>query len=192
MSEKSVIGEGTRISSEEIASMIRDQIYRRRHDRSGNSAQLRAHSSSAAEIRSFIAQAEVNSDAGASVTPMEQFNGITRKVALFIGKLVVYLVSFITDKQRKCNKGIILALRTIADGIDGLNKECVSTSQEVKMLREEIEQLKENMALMSKAAVEESNASAAKLHGIHLEVLEQERRLTLIQEEGRKILPESQ
>lgn len=183
MSEK----EPMRILPEEIASMIRDQIYRRKHDRSCIASQSRVHhSSSAADIRTFISLAEHNSDAGACVTPMEQFNGITRKLALFIGKLVVYLVSFITDKQRKCNKGIILALRTIADGMESLHSVSVSSAQELTMLRQEIEQLKENMALMSKTAVEESNATATKLHGIHVAVLEQEKRLTHILEEGQK------
>lgn len=184
MSEKSVFNACQGVSAEDVASMIRGQISRRRHDRSGNATQLRAHSSYTADARSFIALAELNSDAGASVTPMEEFTGITRKLALFIGKLVVYLVSFITDKQRKCNKGIILALRTIADGMDGLNKGSDATLREVKNLKEEIEQLKDNLTLMSKAAIEESNAVAAKLHGIHLANLEQETRLAHILEVG--------
>ena len=172
-----------RVSAEVIAAMIRDQISRRRHDRSGNTSQLRVNSSYSADVRFFIAQAKLNSDAGASVSPMDQFNGITRKLALFIGKMVVYLVSFITDKQRIFNMEIILALRAIADGMDGLHKGNVSASQEMKMLREEIEQLKENMALMSKAAIDDSNATASKLHGIHLAAQEQEKRLTRFLEE---------
>lgn len=187
MSEKSVHNACQGVSAEEVAAMIRDQISRRRHDRPGNASQLRANSSYTADTRSFIALAELNSDAGASVTPMEEFNGITRKFALIIGKVVVYLVSFITDKQRKFNKGIILALRAIADGMDGLNKGRDATLREVKMLRDEVEQLKENLTLMSKAAVEESNAAAVKLHGIHLAVLEQEIRLAhILEESGRQ------
>jgi hypothetical protein len=189
MPDKSEHSASQRISAEGIATMIREHIHRRRHDRSSNALQSRVHSSFTVDVRAFIAQAEFNSDAGECVTPMEQFTGITRKLALFIGKFVVYLVSFITDKQRKCNRGIILALRSIADGMDGLNKESASTAQEMKMLRKEIEQLKENLAFMSKAAVEESNATAIKLHGIHGAVLEQERRLTLFFEKGCKNLP---
>lgn len=183
MSDETLKGDRANISADDVANMIRERICLRRNGMSGSIPHW-SHSAYSADLRAAIFQAELVADAGAAVTPMEQFRGITRIIALFIGKIVVYLASFITDRQRKFNKTITSALGTIADGMDGLGKGNLAMQEELRLLRNEVEQLKSNLALMSKASAEEAREAAARLHGIHVSLREMEKRGLALRNEG--------
>ncbi|KJR41388.1 hypothetical protein MCHI_002712, partial [Candidatus Magnetoovum chiemensis] len=87
------------------------------------SERSKAKSDYLSEIRSFIALAKENANAGLKVSPMEQFDGAKRKIAILVGDLIVYLLSFITDVQRKYNKSIIKAIELTTDNMETLIKE---------------------------------------------------------------------
>lgn len=80
----------------------------------------------APELRSSITSAEVHAEVGVEVSPMLHFHGFTRKLALFAGRIVLYLSSFITDKQRSFNRTIIHILKMITDALERLNSELIS------------------------------------------------------------------
>jgi O-antigen chain-terminating methyltransferase len=97
-------------------------------------------------IRSILSSAEARADVGTEVTPMYQFRGVTRKIALSAGKFIVYLASFITDKQRSFNNTVIHALRTITDNLDRVVNKIVTekhneTKYEITRLRGDVNAL---------------------------------------------------
>jgi hypothetical protein len=69
-------------------------------------------------VRSAVASAETNADIGSGVTPMLRFSGLVRKLALLAGKAVLFISSFITDRQREFNKSVVLALKGIVGSLD--------------------------------------------------------------------------
>ncbi len=103
-------------------------------------------------IRSIISSAESQADAGAEVTPMLEFKGLTRRLALFVGKKVVYLASFITHKQRNFNRRILNALRAITDGLEEARVEQTEINAGIEKSLETIR----NEQVEAKARVEKS------------------------------------
>ena len=104
------------LSVECIVKGIKQEASRRR----GSQVEFASPCIDTSKLRSFISVVEQNVNVGAEVTPMEQFSGISRRVALSIGKIIVYLASFITFKQRNFNQGVVEALKATATGFDGL------------------------------------------------------------------------
>ncbi|ABQ27954.1 hypothetical protein [Geotalea uraniireducens] len=98
-------------------------------------------------VRAIIMSAEAKANAGAEVTPMLQFCRPIRKLAVLVGKIVVYLASFITDQQRSFNKETTRALRALTDGLVVLNNE---RAKEFSLMREEIRQLREEIETYKK------------------------------------------
>jgi 2-polyprenyl-3-methyl-5-hydroxy-6-metoxy-1,4-benzoquinol methylase len=80
-------------------------------DKSGGTDQL-------SRVHQLLYEAEIFSDAGSQVTPMVHFHGVTRKLALLAGKMVVYLSSFITFRQRTFNKATIGAIRELTKAVE--------------------------------------------------------------------------
>jgi hypothetical protein len=74
-------------------------------------------------VRSNLAVAEARADIGSHVTPMRRFYGPLRWLALIAGRVVVYLSSFLTDRQRVYNRSIINALNALTDGLVASNSE---------------------------------------------------------------------
>lgn len=115
------------ISVESIMVKIREEANRRRRDlqdtaspegmgQAGDSPGI-----DTSRLHAIISAAEQNADVGAEVTPMEEFSGLSRKLALFFGRKIVYLANFITFKQRNFNRGIIDALKTITYGLESIS-----------------------------------------------------------------------
>jgi SAM-dependent methyltransferase len=120
--------ETTEISVDSIMSKIREEANNKR--RLNSSAYTSVENEPQAGIVSvidtgglhaIIAATERNVDVGAEVTPMEEFSGLTRKLALFVGKKIVYFASFITFKQRNFNRGVVDALKTIAGALEKMS-----------------------------------------------------------------------
>ena len=136
------------ISVDEIITKIRADIAQKKQfgpDKSqpDGSFTESVHSSvSFNNIRSLIANAQANADAGATVTPMERFSGPKQKLALFVGNIIVYLASFITDKQRRFNYLIINSLQAITDNLDRMNgavwQRDDQTKHELAAIREQL------------------------------------------------------
>jgi len=127
------------ICVDEIKAKIRNEVNRRRQAIPeaflASSPSISSFSSiNTAGIRSLISQAATFADAGAAVSPMIKFTGLKRKLALFIGKIVVYLASFITTKQRTFNNLVINSLQEITDHLDTLN----DTLAEIKTVTESL------------------------------------------------------
>lgn len=163
-------------------------------------------------IQSTISSAEVQSDIGAQVSPMLQFGALTRQIALFVGKIVVYLSKFMTDKQRGFNEAIIDVLRRMTDDLGSLKRENVwiekeltavkSTMMEFKGSQREIMNILEGFKntqreIMSviegfKSAQREINSTLEDLRNQHNKTVSdlktsitlQERRLDALQEEA--------
>ena len=119
MSDNSIKKNNVDIDLDEIMAQIRAKVSQRSWDSNIQPSNEPTNSqNNISTIRSIISSADTYADAGATVTPMLQFHGLTRKAALFAGKIIVYMASFITEKQRSFNKAIISALRGTADSIE--------------------------------------------------------------------------
>lgn len=64
-------------------------------------------------VELLIKASEEYADAGTQVTPMDQMPPGLRKIARGVGTLIIYLLSFITAKQRSFNYSIIACLRNM-------------------------------------------------------------------------------
>jgi O-antigen chain-terminating methyltransferase len=98
-------------------------------------------------IRSIIRKAEARANIGEEVTPMLQFRGLTQKIARLAGKAVIYLSSFITDKQRSFNRDMIHAMEAVTDSLDRIGNKIVTekhneTKHEITRLRGEVNTLR--------------------------------------------------
>jgi O-antigen chain-terminating methyltransferase len=118
-------------------------------------------------IKSFITNAEAMADAGAEVTPMHQFRGLARSTALLTGRAIVYLLRFITDKQRRFNNLVIQALRGITDDLESLQKN--------RSAREDMEQL-----VKEQAKVHDAISGISRLESIQRESDKQIRGLQMV------------
>ena len=109
----------------------------------------------ASTIRSIVANAEANADAGAEVTPMVEFKGVVRKLAIIVGKVVVFLASFITAKQRLFNATTTNALKAITNGVEDLNREhnriLSNAKHQLKQEHETLKQKQEALRLEQEA-----------------------------------------
>ena len=88
-------------------------------------------------IRSIISSAEAEADFGARVTPMDSFGRLTRHIALLVGKIVIYLTSFMTVKQRLFNEAILHGLRKITDGLETHVQQNAFLKNNIENLRSE-------------------------------------------------------
>ncbi|WP_145017625.1 hypothetical protein [Geobacter argillaceus] len=103
-----------------------------------------------AEINDILNHASTISDFGATVTPMAGFSGILGYVARFTGEIILYFLSFMTDRQRQFNVEILNALNEINMLLSNINnKQVVLTSeveikindiyQEVQLIKKQLE-----------------------------------------------------
>jgi hypothetical protein len=90
----------------------------------------------------MIISAETRADVGAQVCPMISFRGFTRQIALLVGKVVVYLSSFITAQQREFNAAVIQIFRKIADDIELIDNRDTFTRNSIQNLKAAVEDLK--------------------------------------------------
>jgi len=73
-------------------------------------------------IRLHLRTAESCADAGAEVSPMLRFSGLTRRFALILGKAVVFMAQFITDKQRKFNHEVLTVLKIMSERLSSYDR----------------------------------------------------------------------
>ena len=116
------------IEIDRIMEKIREEVQRRRGetDKSSQHDESVRHEKTfidASEIRTIISSAESNADIGLRTPKMLQFRGLTRRLALFTGKKILYLSTFITTKQRYFNTSVIHALKTITDNLSRLGND---------------------------------------------------------------------
>ncbi len=128
------------VTVDEIMAKIKEEVVRKRQELPANSlmdspllprpaSKYSSRSGIAvnpASIRVLISAAESHADAGSKVSSMEQFTGIIRVAARAVGKVVVLLIKFITDKQRVFNSMVISSLRAITDSHERLSKNCAA------------------------------------------------------------------
>jgi O-antigen chain-terminating methyltransferase len=153
MSENLSETNNSEIEIDKLMEKIREEV-RKRYQETGKSlhdkSQDRSNETETEEpvidtsaIRSIIKTAEDRADIGAEVTPMLQFRGLTQKVARLAGKAVIYLSSFITDKQRSFNRDVIHAMRAVTDSLDHVGNKIVTEEQnEITRLRGEVNSLR--------------------------------------------------
>ena len=83
---------------------------------------------------------ELNANAGAEVTTMLHHRGLVRKLALFVGKIVIYLGRVITIPQRNFNSSILHALRITLDGIRDMNRHTALLDSQLRNLEKQFEE----------------------------------------------------
>lgn len=116
------------IEIDRIMEKIREEVQRRHGETLRLSIQDEPDSPEKAfidssEIRSIISSAESSADIGLKAPMMLQFKGLTRRLAVFVGKKILYLSTFITTKQRYFNTSVIHALKTITDNLSRLGND---------------------------------------------------------------------
>ncbi len=116
------------VDIDKIMEQIREEVTRRRGERnksSHNDEPVRHEKAfiDASEIMTIISSAESIADISLMTPKMLQFSGLTRRLAVFTGKKILYLSTFITAKQRSFNITIIHALRTITDTLTRLGND---------------------------------------------------------------------
>ena len=94
-------------------------------------------------IKSIIASAEIYSDVGVQIPPMVRFHGITRRLAILAGKIVLYVSTFITEKQRNFNRTVISSLRVMAESIERINTQVMRNIE--RRVKSETESLRNEM-----------------------------------------------
>ena len=94
---------------EKIASEVELQQKRlEKEQMSGSREELKINDPySWAQLNDTLKVAELNANAGAEVTTMLHHRGIMRKIARFVGKIVIYLGRVITIPQRNFNSSIL-------------------------------------------------------------------------------------
>src|SRR5512139_3860799 len=73
-----------------------------------------------AELRTAIENAGAHADVGVDVSPMEQFPAVLRPLARMVGKTVIYLSSFVIDRQRSFNRAVRQVLVMMTDRLERL------------------------------------------------------------------------
>jgi len=124
-----------KINVEEIMESIRAEIALRRKSSSGIALPLKSRKGVTStgqdavrlenhSVWTAIGYAEDEVDVGTQTTEMLHFrNPFVRKLAVSVGKMIVYLARFITAKQRRFNSYVIYALRAIATKLEKLDVE---------------------------------------------------------------------
>lgn len=74
------------------------------------------------QLSSTIDIAAAHANAGSDVTSMLHHRGLKRRVAQFIGKIVIFLGRVITIPQRNFNNSMLHVLRITLDGIKDMNR----------------------------------------------------------------------
>jgi 2-polyprenyl-3-methyl-5-hydroxy-6-metoxy-1,4-benzoquinol methylase len=107
------------MTREEVLNRIDNNSSNRQNKQSDYSRQEWAcYDSNMSRLQTLIEEARSNADAGAEVTPMLRFNGLSRMIALYAGKIIIYLASFITGKQRVFNARISEAVYLLAELVE--------------------------------------------------------------------------
>lgn len=123
--------------------------------------------------------AEQNANAGAEVTSMLHYRGVVRKIAKFLGKVVIYLGRVITIPQRNFNSSILHSLRITLDGIRDMNRDTA-------VLQDRLRQFEERLDENDQKSKEKDNLIGYLKNGLVL----QERRVSILLEELRSQLTE--
>jgi hypothetical protein len=111
-----------------IMATIREEARGRREAQGARTPAL-------ASIRAAIAEASHNADAGERVTPMAEFSGPKRWLALRVGRMIVYLLSFITVRQRLFNAAVLDALTLQAEALEDQERRIAELRAELARLR---------------------------------------------------------
>jgi len=97
------------------------------------------------QIRSILSSIEARADVG-QLTSMVKFRRVLRPLAILVGKTVVYLSSFITDRQTSFNKTIIQILYLLINSLEktlrSFQKEMIERMADVSKSSEEIQGLR--------------------------------------------------
>lgn len=129
-------------------------------------------------VRSTIRSAEAQADVGETVSPMHQFPTPIRWMALLVGKMVVYLSSFMTDKQRVFNRTVLHVLREITDGLESLKLQLESVKLQNGSVEGEQASIKDVLSNLEKSITDlKSNVS------------QQEKRLAMLMEVAKRRMP---
>lgn len=91
------------------------------------------------QLHETMKVAENNVNAGAEVTSMLHYRGIVRKIARFVGKIVIVLGRVITIPQRNFNNSILHCLRIILDGIRDMNRNTALLEHKMRQIEEKSE-----------------------------------------------------
>jgi O-antigen chain-terminating methyltransferase len=137
-----------KIEIDRIMEKIREEVQRRRggtyksshHDEPVRNEKTVIDDS---KIKSIISSAESNADIGLKAPMMLQFQGLTRRLAVFVGKKILYVSTFITTKQRYFNTSVIHALKTITDNLSRLGNDIFlrvknETDDKIESLKKDI------------------------------------------------------
>ncbi len=146
-------------------------------------------------IRSSLSSAKAYADVGEEVPPMLNFRGIIRKIAILVARIITYLSSFITYKQRAYNEYIIDTLKIVSNVIEKLDNRTREADEKIKVeLKKRDTKIRE---------LENSITQSLEYRDNHIKKLEntisslensivmQEKRITTLFEEVRNCLPES-
>lgn len=125
-------------------------------------------------IRAAISSAAAHADAGARVTPMERIPAPFRWLAVLAGKVVVFLTSFITARQRGFNAETLNSLRLITDTLESEHRQVAPCL------------CGETLAQTMEGQVVANNELVAQIAGLKSRLVMQERSIALLLEEVRK------
>jgi len=140
-------------------------------------------------LRSLILSAEAHADVGTDIPPMLRFHGLMRRLAIMAGRTILYLSSFMTEKQRAFNTSVIGALKVLTDGFERLKiDESHLLLRDLKLradgCRGELENLRnEQAAQLSALRTEHSIVGdlALQVERQKLDLLDQQRRLAILE-----------
>jgi O-antigen chain-terminating methyltransferase len=153
-------------------------------------------------IRSIISETRMYADVGSEVTPMAEFKGVFRSIAVLVGRMVLYLSSFIIARQRVFNNLAIRSLFAITDVVESLDHSLRSKiaaleladddmKNQVHLLRSDhdavkgrVDQLAGNLESLRAQVMERlhRDLSEESIRQLRNNVLDQQHRLTLLLE----------
>lgn len=129
--------------------------HREQEDNSGASEESKPLIHDILLLNRLLREAEPFKNAGAEVTPMDKYHGVTKPLALFAGRVIVHLLRFITDKQIAFNSLIFSAMKEISGHLHRLNR---SITLKERRYQHEIELLKKEVEALKRAAADKRDA----------------------------------
>ena len=146
-------------------------------------------------IRSSLSSAKAYADVGEEVPPMLNFRGIIRKIAILVARIITYLSSFITYKQRAYNEYIIDTLKIISNVIEKLDNRTREADEKIEVelkkrdtkIRELENSITQSIEYKDNLIKELKNT----ISSLGNSVVMQEKRIATLLEEVRNYLPES-
>jgi len=220
MTDNLIVNGPPEVDIDRLMDEIREEVAERRKKDQGYSQEIQEHSFrekpnfeslpqegnpmlDISSLRSTLSFAEGHTDVGTQVTPMVHFRRPIRQIAQWIGKIVIYLSSFITVKQREFNVAVIRALDRVIEGLEVLDTQNTLRRNEHIETRSTIGDVNHQQTRMN-GTIENLKSTIETLKGQHVQIKElektllqlktglllQENRLSMFLEEARKRLPE--